>query len=148
MKSIKSGNLFDVKSGIIVHGCNALGVMGSGVAKTVRELYPKAYEEYKAECDKYSETPEALMGKVIFVEVAEGLIIANAITQLNFGTHKRQVNYEAVYRCFEYIRDNTKGMTVHYPLIGAGLGSGNWKIISTIIEETLIGENHVLWIRD
>ena len=36
---IKFGNILDAK-GIIMHGCNAQGVMGSGLAKDIRERWP------------------------------------------------------------------------------------------------------------
>ena len=32
---------------IIAHGCNAQGVMGSGVAKAIKEKWPGAYKEYR-----------------------------------------------------------------------------------------------------
>jgi len=36
MIKVNKGNLLDVTSGIIVHGCNAKSVMGSGVALAVK----------------------------------------------------------------------------------------------------------------
>lgn len=43
---IKEGNVFDSDAKIICHQVNCQGVMGSGVAKEVRERYPKVYEQY------------------------------------------------------------------------------------------------------
>ncbi len=40
-----NGDLFATDIKTIVHGCNAQGVMGSGVAKSIRENFPKAYDE-------------------------------------------------------------------------------------------------------
>ena len=36
------------------------------------------------------------------------------------------------------------GKRIGYPLIGAGLAGGDWQIISAIINEELVGENHTL----
>ncbi len=36
------------------------------------------------------------------------------------------------------------GRRIGYPLIGAGLAKGNWKLISQIIDEELEGEDHTL----
>ena len=44
---VKLGDICSVNSGIIVHGCNAQGVMGSGVAKAIRLKYPQVFEDYK-----------------------------------------------------------------------------------------------------
>ena len=37
---------------IICHQVNCQGVMGSGIAKQVREKYPNVYNSYKKACDK------------------------------------------------------------------------------------------------
>lgn len=34
-------------SNIIMHGCNCQGVMGSGIAKQIKLLFPEAYEHYR-----------------------------------------------------------------------------------------------------
>ena len=43
---IKEGNVFDSDADIICHQVNCQGVMGSGVAKEVRERFPNVYEQY------------------------------------------------------------------------------------------------------
>ncbi len=40
MSKYVSGDIRCVSSGIIVHGCNAQGVMGSGVALALRTTWP------------------------------------------------------------------------------------------------------------
>ena len=70
--------------GIIGHGVNCQGVMGSGVAWAIRNKFPKAYEEYKALCDA---TPNKhdLLGTVQLVQISDDLYIANMFTQFSFG---------------------------------------------------------------
>lgn len=135
MKTIKFGNILDVTSGIIVHGCNAQGVMGSGIAKEVKAKWPKAFENYNLAVKKGPAF--ANVGAVIPVEVEPGLIIANAITQENFGRERlKYVSYQGVQECFiSIVRMAFEDkLHVHYPLIGAGLGGGDWAIISEIID--------------
>ena len=146
----RTGNLLDVTSGHIVHGCNAQGVMGSGVALAVKRKYPKAYGDYIIEyqsnglelghCYPYCPTPE--------------LIIWNAITQEGFGKPTRNCSYDAIQTCFDQINLAVSILEeigvvpeIHIPLIGAGLGGGNWNIISTIIEETVTYPTYV-WLID
>ena len=45
---------------------------------------------------------------------------------------------------FSKIKAKYTGQRIAYPLIGAGLAGGDWKRISSIIEEELKGENHTL----
>lgn len=136
----KTGNLLAVTKGHIVHGCNAMGVMGSGVALAVKNTYPKAFADYR----KQYEGPDGLiLGEAYASQVSEDLILWNAITQANYGTHKRQVDYEAVARVFEDIQLGVEDYSdvivpeIHIPMIGAGLGGGNWEIIREIIEQTV-----------
>lgn len=142
MINVIHGDLLDQK-GIIVHGCNAMGVMGSGVAAVVKARFPSAYEMYKEYCEENDEAgneAEKILGDVIvYDDFSAGVIIANGITQAGFGYKKRHVDYEAVAQVFRTVNDmalETK-LPVYFPLIGAGLGGGNWKIIKLIIEDEL-----------
>lgn len=149
----KTGNLLAVKSGHIVHGCNALGVMGSGVALAVKNTYPGAFESYRMQF----ETTGLTLGFAYPYIVNDDLLIWNAITQYSFGVGVRQVSYDAVETCFSQINQNlhdrlefdagTTPPEVHIPLLGAGRGGGNWEIIREIIEQTM--DFHVtLWLPD
>jgi O-acetyl-ADP-ribose deacetylase (regulator of RNase III) len=136
-----TGNLLHVKEGHIVHGCNAQGVMGSGVALAVKETYPQAYKDYSKHYDEGTLT----LGAAYPVEVDSNLIVWNAITQNLYGTNKRMVSYDAIQTCFQDINDfifvsreiYTIPAKVHIPYIGAGLGGGSWNIIKSIIEDTM-----------
>jgi O-acetyl-ADP-ribose deacetylase (regulator of RNase III) len=135
----KTGNLLHVKQGHIVHGCNAQGVMGSGVAVAVKETYPAAYEEYR----KQHEGTGLVLGVAYPVAVSSDLVIWNAITQATYGYGQRQISYDAIETCFNQINTQLSGYNnalyneLHIPLIGAARGGGNWEIIREIIEQTV-----------
>lgn len=159
MKSIKFGNLVeDVQKGIIVHGCNAQGVMASGIAKEIRAKYPENYDKYHEYCRTHSNNKVGILGHVIWHQPKPGLWIANAITQLNYGRDPsvQYVDYQAVQKAFRAIaqtvvnnmhyefevalKTNAESIddelfVVHYPTIGAGLGNGDWAIINDIIQQ-------------
>ncbi len=126
------GDLMTAKEPYILHGCNSCGVMGSGVANLIRIHYPEAYLSYVKTFNKSG----LALGKVFFVST-EGKTIINAITQENFGRDG------AKYVCYDAIRNVMKDVNKHIPVwskvampkIGAGLGGGDWKIISEIIEQ-------------
>lgn len=147
MIEYRKGDLLDVTSGIIIHGCNSHGVMGSGVALAVKNKYPGAYESYRDYID-VSKDDQALLGSVIVYEVNENLLVANMITQKDFGTHKRQVNYGAIARGFDDLEEfyaNAPGLVFHFPKIGAGLGGGDWEVIAEIIEQMCPNRRLVCW---
>lgn len=128
-----------VKSGIIVHGCNAQGVMGSGVAKQLRATYPDIFTDYKALIDAFNKCGHPPLGRVAWSDISVDLVIANAITQDFYGRDdKKYVSYDALDAAFQRVASFAKASdcTIHIPfLIGAGLGGGNANIIQRIIEE-------------
>jgi O-acetyl-ADP-ribose deacetylase (regulator of RNase III) len=129
------GDLLSVTSCIIMHGCNAQGVMGSGVALAVRWKYPKAYEKYK----QGIQLGCLGMGEAQIVKVSEGLFVCNAVTQEFYGREKKlYVSYEAIREAFWSVFSVARrfGYTVNIPKIGAGLGGGDWKVILGIIKES------------
>jgi O-acetyl-ADP-ribose deacetylase (regulator of RNase III) len=142
-----------MRPNIIVHGCNAQGVMGSGFAKQVAERYPACVETYRQQLHYLKQAlPDSVLGQCIQYWAAPYLVIVNAITQRDFGRdpNRRYVNYEAVATAFDQLRDmpGLQHGTIHYPQIGAGLGGGDWAIISEIISSRLdpAGITHVLWL--
>lgn len=126
-----NGNLLDATSGIIVHGCNAQGVMGSGVAKAVKDKYPEAYQKYYAEYLHGLLTP----GWISVYNPSRYLTIVSGITQEYYGRDKNvvYVDYDSLAEVFRKVKSIWPGVPVHIPKIGAGLANGDWEIISRII---------------
>lgn len=110
--NVRIGNIFNhVTSGVIIHGCNAQGVMGSGVAREVKARYPEAFRTYREFCEQYGVGNKELLGGIPSwvntdgaIDVNRNLIIVNAITQHRYGTDNyRYVSYKAVQDCFDAI---------------------------------------------
>jgi O-acetyl-ADP-ribose deacetylase (regulator of RNase III) len=119
-----NGDLLKVTVGIIAHGCNAQGVMGSGVARSIRTKYPEAYLDYLLMPKK--------LGEVSLVQVSKNLQVASCITQQFYGRDPKvqYVSYPAIEECFSKL---PKDIPIHIPKIGAGLANGDWEVISKII---------------
>ena len=126
---------------VIVHGCNCFCTMGSGIAKQIRARYSAAYEAdlatVKSDATKLGRYTYAyVMGK-------EGhqFYIINGYTQFHYGKGGPHVNYTAVRAVFRDIGINFCHGSIGFPLIGAGLGGGDWTEISKIIDEELGGRS-------
>ena len=128
------GDLMTTDTRHIIHGCNAQGVMGSGVAKLIRDKYPSAYADYN---DVYNNKGLEL-GEIVVSLQNDGKVIHNAITQKNFGRDASvvYVSYWAIAEVFRKI-DSFGVKEIAMPMIGAGLANGDWNVISAIIENTL-----------
>jgi len=137
------GDLTQAPESIIAHGCNAQGVMGSGVAKAIRERFPFAYEEYRRAYEgKSTQVVVPLqVGMVIWAMGHKNCLIANCITQEFYGSDGTQYcSYEGIRSCFKNIHAQlyySKRKSLAIPKIGAGLGGGDWAIIENIINTEL-----------
>jgi len=136
MINIIDGDILQAKEGIICHQVNCKGVMGSGLAKQIKEKYPEAYKEYLALCTKY--THYEPLGSVQFVNCHDGKIIANIFGQRNYGRGSKQTDYDALEHGLLQLYDLSKqeGLTVAIPFnIGCGLAGGSWPFVYSMIEE-------------
>lgn len=130
------GDMFKGGHKYMAHGCNAQGVMGSGVARIVRDNYSFAYDEY---VEAHEKIP-LIVGELIPAVNTDGTTVFNCITQNKYGTDQRYANYGAIQSCIHKI-DNYMLANVFmcerevaFPMIGAGLAGGDWGIIAGIIE--------------
>lgn len=134
----RKGDLFSYVPGyntILAHGVNCQGVMGSGVAKTFKEKYPQAFQDYveytKSYLENYSNAP---LGEVCFTKGGENLTLACMFTQEFYGRDgKKYMSYEAFFNSFRKVADYHDASTIVMPKIGAGLGGGDWDIIEGLI---------------
>jgi O-acetyl-ADP-ribose deacetylase (regulator of RNase III) len=148
VKVIK-GDLFYTDCSIILHGCNSRGVMGSGVAKTIKQLYPKAYEEYALWCSK-----KFTLGLYQAVDCGSKIII-NAVTQQNYGKVSEQtgpnpvrhVSYDAVADIMKHLNIDYAGRSIAMPMIGSSLGGGKWPIIESIIRSELLDVQALVYVQ-
>jgi len=138
MVTIQKADLLETK-GLLLHGCNAQGVMGSGVAKLIKQRWPQVFEEYAAFCR--STTVQQRLGQVIFTKSVQGVVIGNCITQEIYGKDgAKYASYDLVDATMERVGKymNDHGIkSVHLPKIGCGLGGLHWPAVQAILEHRL-----------
>lgn len=153
---IESGDVFNEalakneagKPVILAHGCNAQGVMGSGVAALVKKLYPYAFEQYRQEHNDFG----LVLGDVVFAtDATSKVVVANAITQENYGRDgKVYVSYDGVVdsmmKVAAYAKD--RNATVIFPFIGGGLAGGDRKRLTAIFEAVFHDVDATLYVQD
>lgn len=141
IKTVK-GNVLDIERGIIVHSCNAQGVMGSGIALEIKNRFPDAYHAYIRDKQTYG----LHLGQKSYAEVGVNKFIINGIGQQDYGRDgHRYTSYDAITKIFTSVNLfaldelEEKGilLPICFPLIGCGLGGGKWEIISAIIDTTI-----------
>lgn len=123
MKVIE-GDITAETSGLIIHGVNCQGVMGSGVAGAIRKKWPFVYNSYKSH-----EQGAKALGQVQFVSIEDGLYVANCWTQEFYGgdgkiyADKLAVKL-ALFKCFDFCDEY--GLELKTPKIASGLAGLDW----------------------
>lgn len=150
---IIKGNLLDTPIKFIAHQVNCMGVMGAGLAKSIKEKQRCVYEFYKKELEICGAD-----GKFGFSDVVKGddnHSYINIYGQYGYGRNARQTDYDKFKNAFEdairiirmdynYGVDTQIVIAIPYS-IGCGLAGGDWDIVKSILE-ILEYERNVLFV--
>jgi O-acetyl-ADP-ribose deacetylase (regulator of RNase III) len=127
---------------IIVHVCNDIGGWGRGFVLAISKRWEapeKAYRAWAASGERFS------LGEVQFVQVEQGIWIANMIGQRDVKKDKSgepPVRYPAIKDGLIKVGIYAKQVqaTVHMPRIGCGLAGGTWDQVEPLINDALTGK--------
>lgn len=154
MKHVKGNVLDNVLQGVIVHQVNCQGVMGSGIAKEIRERWPFVFQHYRAKWEDSwghgTDQGASLLGQVQWVAVGQDLWVVNLFGQQFYGRDaRRYTSYDALDDGFKTIAWMLRGKgfrpeDVHHPYIGCGLGGGAWPVVEAIIDHHMSSQS-TLW---
>lgn len=128
-------DLLDVSEGIIAHQVNVRGVMGAGVALSIRKKYPKVFEQYSHLCRLSAGV--SLLGFVQPVRVSDSLVVLNVFGQEGHRRGRRETSYDATATAWEKISERYgDGRNLFIPyLMGCGLAGGDWSIYEAIVSQ-------------
>lgn len=146
MITFVNDDLLNTSHKYICHQVNCKGVMGSGVAKQIRDKWPEVYDKYKEFCKGniiYNNPTSDLLGKIQVYPINENQKIVNMFAQNDYGRNRRYTSYDAFWVCLGEILKITKpGDNIAFPFgIGCGLGGANWEVICKMIEIALKDRN-------
>ena len=129
---------------IIVHVCNDVGAWGKGFVLALSRRWKAPEKAFRAwyAAGTEAEAGPFRLGAVQFVQVEEGLVIANVV-----GQHRLKaidgvppIRYPALEEGLETIANKAKELSasVHMPRIGCGLAGGTWARVGAIVETKLL----------
>lgn len=151
MLHYKVGNLLDAPQKVIAHQVNCQGKMESGVAKAIRDKYPKVYEDYLTVCGAIF--PKGLCGMTQTIIIDSERVVVNLFGQKYYGYDgKRYTSYAYLTKALDYLfktiyRSNTIGsdeiesklysdnaFAIPYKM-GCDRGGVDWNIVESILED-------------
>lgn len=116
----------EILSGIIAHGVNCQHRMASGIAKTIREKFPRAYQTYMN-----NPKGKEMLGTahIVCVDEEADLHVANVYTQVFYGYGGgRYASLYAIEEGMTFVGSIAEGyqQNIYMPRIGCGLGGLDW----------------------
>jgi O-acetyl-ADP-ribose deacetylase (regulator of RNase III) len=136
-------SLLETDAQVVLHGVNARGKFGAGVAKVMAESWPRAKADYL----KAYAAGLIRLGAVVWSEVGSGRVVGHMVTQEDYGRipGRVYVDYGAIEGCMRKVAaaasegvPNTmlaSGFSsIAMPKFGAGLAGGDWRRIEEIVE--------------
>lgn len=150
MIKIVNGDLMEASENIIGHQVNCMGIMGSGVAKCIRQSFPEAYTAYVSYVTNFlKDQPRTeLLGRCLTV-FTDGKVIANLFGQLTYGRDSTQYTKTmALYKSMKDLRDYAESynLSVALPyLIGSDRGGADWTEVYKLIDKAFDGYEVTLY---
>ena len=139
-----NGDLLKSECDIICHQVNEYGVMGAGIAKQIKEKYPKAFADYT----------KAITGEnlplIALSKQPDGIVVANMFTQRNGKTDLELLHNAAVLLSMQIIDlfitkvkiNEITGIFFDRPFrvgipykYGCGIAKGDWENVLKIWED-------------
>jgi len=130
---------------VIPHCCNNLGVMGAGVAKSLKEKWPSITFNYMAAMKEHG--LKNWLGELFFEHVEDDICVANMIGQDGVVSvnNFKPVKYWALLKAMQETLVMAgiavpagKKVVFHCPKFGSDLAGGKWEVIEELIKETWV----------
>ena len=141
----REGNLLTSREiEVCAHQSNCQNTFGSGIARTIREMYPAAYEaDCNAAITKANTLGRFSVGYIPAENNSSSIRrIYNLYGQNLYGKGTRQTNYDALYSALEGMAHDLTENDMDLPVPSVGFpyqmgsfrGGGSFDIVSRLIE--------------
>lgn len=131
----------ETRPAIIVHVCNDVGAWGRGFVLAISRRWTEPERLYRSWA-RGGEAQPFELGKVQFVVVECGLVVANLVGQHGLCRRgaERPVRIDAIARGLRTVAVHARelGASVHMPRIGCGLAGGTWREIGPVVARELV----------
>lgn len=129
-------SLFESPAQTLVNAVNTVGVMGKGVARTFRDIYPDMYEEYRGFCRNGRLAP----GRLWLHKSDSGKWVLNFPTKAHWRNPSKVEYLESGLAKFACEYERRGIVSVSFPMLGCGAGGLDWKLESKPLMERALSD--------
>lgn len=115
-------NLFESPAQVLVNTVNTVGVMGKGIAKQFKEIYPDMFKEYQLFCEK-----ELLTVGKLWIYKTQHKWILNFPTKKHWRSPSKLEYIESGLQKFVETYSEKGIYSISFPLLGCGNGGLDWE---------------------
>ncbi len=115
-------SLFESPAKVLVNTVNTVGVMGKGIAKEFKTIYPDMFAEYQLLCER----GQFNTGNLWLYRTPHKWIL-NFPTKKHWRHRSKPEYVEAGLRKFAEIHHDARITSISFPMLGCGNGELDWK---------------------
>lgn len=128
MLTYVKGNLFDSPAKVLVNTVNTVGVMGKGIAKTFKDIYPEMFTRYMELC----ESKRFDIGNLWLYRTDHKWVL-NFPTKKHWRNSSKLEYIEAGLQKFVTTYSDQNITSVAFPQLGCGNGELEWKEVEPLM---------------
>jgi len=126
-------NIFESNAHVLVNTVNTIGVMGKGLAKEFKRLYPNMFDSYQ----KYCESGHLRTGKLQLFRTKNKWIL-NFPTKQNWRDSSKLEYIESGLQKFVDSYEKQGVKSISFPMLGCGNGGLDWEMqVKPLMEKYL-----------
>lgn len=139
--NILNKDILTIDRGIICHQVNCQGVMGTGIALSIKQKWPKVFEEYR---NKLLMPRYKNLGRAQIIAVNDHLYCCNLYGQFDYGRDYRRTEYGSIYRALKTLKNSIDTMEnngivdlpVYFPYkMSCNNAGGDWNLVMEMLDE-------------
>lgn len=116
------GSLFESPAMVLVNTVNTVGVMGKGIAKTFKEIYPEMFSQYQRLCEK----KQFQIGRLWLYKTNHKWIV-NFPTKIHWRQPSKAEYVEGGLKKFVSTYSSQGITSIAFPQLGCGNGELDWE---------------------
>jgi O-acetyl-ADP-ribose deacetylase (regulator of RNase III) len=116
------GGFFTSPAAVLVNTVNTVGVMGKGIAKEFKAIYPEMFEVYQDACER----GEFQIGSLLFYRSAHKSVL-NFPTKRHWKQKSQLPDIEAGLKTFAQQYERLGIGSIAFPQLGCGNGELDWE---------------------
>lgn len=126
-------NIFESNAHVLVNTVNTVGVMGKGLAKEFKRLYPNMFDSYQ----RYCESGHLITGKLQLFRTTNKWLL-NFPTKQNWRDSSKLEYIESGLQKFVESYEKQGVKSISFPMLGCGNGGLDWELqVKPLMEKYL-----------